>query len=340
MINTMNYNINRNLDNMNDQYVQMSTGKSFQTASDDPVAASKSVLYTSELSEIEQYQSNAADANSRLTVTESSIDSVEDILERTRELTVQASNETLSDEDLAAIEAEITQLNEQLLEVSNTTYAGESIFGGYNVNSKPYEKNSDDVLLYNGSATALTGPYDSSMSDADILALYDTYDDDQLTSDASNQNMVYRIGDSSEVDVNVEGQELFGTGDDSVFAVMEKIEMAMSGATSYKRVDESTTPPTIVEEELDMSALIGELDKCLDDVRSVKAEVGAKKQYVEMSTTRLNQDYYTYTELLSSNEDADIAKVSMELANAESVYNASLSAGSKIIVPTLADFLR
>lgn len=339
MINNMNYTLARNLENMNNQYTQMSTGKMFQTPSEDPVAASKSMLYTSELAEIEQYQSNASDAISRLTVIESSINSVEDILERTRELTVQAANETLSSEDLNTIKAELVELNDQLLEISNTTYAGESLFGGYNVTENPFEVNSDDVLMYNESALSLTGPYSKDMSDADILALYDTYDDNQVTSDESSQNLIYRIGDNSEVDVNIEGQELFGTGENSTFSVMQKIELAMSGESSYKEVDNTTTPPTVIEVELDMSSLIGELDIALDNIRATKAEVGARQSYVELSTARLNQDFYTYTSLLSANEDADVAEVSMNLANAESVYNASLAAGSKIILPTLADFL-
>lgn len=339
MINSMNYTLSRNLESMNTQYIQMSTGKSFQKASDNPVAASKSMLYTSELSEIEQYQSNASDATSRLSVIEASINSAEEILERTRELTVQAANETLSSEDLSAIAAEIIELNDQLMEISNTTYAGQSLFGGYNVTENPFVTNEDGVLLYNDEALTLTGPYSDEMSDEDILALYDDYDDIQVLSNESDENLIYRIGDNSEVDVNVEGQELFGTGETSTFSVMKKIEMAMLGKTSYKEIDASTTPPTINKIDLNMSSLIGELDSCLDNIRATKAEVGARQSYVELSTSRLNQDYYTYTALLSANEDADIAEVSMNLANAESVYNASLAAGSKIILPTLADFI-
>lgn len=339
MINSMNYTLSRNLESMNTQYIQMSTGKSFQKASDNPVAASKSMLYTSELSEIEQYQSNASDATSRLSVIEASINSAEEILERTRELTVQAANETLSSEDLSAIAAEIIELNDQLMEISNTTYAGQSLFGGYNVTENPFVTNEDGMLLYNDEALILTGPYSDEMSDEDILALYDDYDDIQVLSNESDENLIYRIGDNSEVDVNVEGQELFGTGETSTFSVMKKIEMAMLGKTSYKEIDASTTPPTINKIDLNMSSLIGELDNCLDNIRATKAEVGARQSYVELSTSRLNQDYYTYTALLSANEDADIAEVSMNLANAESVYNASLAAGSKIILPTLADFI-
>jgi flagellar hook-associated protein 3 FlgL len=335
MVNSMNYNLNKNLNNMNTMYTKMSTGKSFQKSSENPVASSKSIRYTSQISEIEQYQSNAADAEARLDVTESAIDSVEDILERTRELLVQASNDTLSTSDRDAINAEIEELNDQLLEVSNTTYAGEYIFGGYNVTKEPFAKSDDDLLAYNDEIVNLTGPYPSTMSNADILSLYSTYETEQLENGASNENIIYRIGENSEVDVNIEGQEIFGIGEDSIFSVMNKISMAIDGQDSCKIVD----PPSVKEEELDLSALIGDLDKCLENVRSVKADVGAKRSYVQMSSNRLSQDHYTYTSLLSTNEDADIAKVSMELANAESVYNASLAAGSKIIVPTLVDYL-
>ncbi len=339
MMKSMNYNLKKNLSNMNDMYTQMSTGKEFQTTSQNPVSASKSVLYTSYLTEIEQYKSNADDASARLSITETSIGNIQELLEQSRELTVNAANDTLSDDDLLVVLSEIEELSDQLLEIGNSTYAGESIFAGYNIAELPLEINSDNILTYNGSALSLTGPYNDSMSDADILLLYDTYSADQIISEDSNQNMFYNVGSNSVIDVNVEGQELFGTGLNSTFAVMEKLTLALNGETTYKSVDDSVDPPVIVENSLDLSALIEEFDSCLDNMRSVKAEVGARKSYVEMTSVRLDQDLYTFTALLSSNEDVDIAEVSMKLANAETVYSASLSAGSKIIMPSLVDFI-
>ncbi|MCH4887436.1 flagellar hook-associated protein 3 [Acidaminobacter sp. JC074] len=335
MIKTMNYNLQKNLTNMNDMYNQMSTGKSFNEASQNPVGAAKSIKYTSYLMEIEQYQANANDAVSRLSVTESSINSVEELLEKTRELTVQAANETLSDEDRLAILSEIGEIQEQLLEVGNATYAGESLFGGYNIGSQPFTHDSDNLLMYNDGYINLEGPYDASMSDADIEALYTLHAGEAILDDSSSENMIYHIGENSEVDVNVEGHELFGVGESSVFSVVDKIAMALEGKETYKVVENGV----VVEKTLDLSDLIGEIDDSLEAVRSTKAEVGAKSGYVNMSLNRLNQDHYTYTALLSSNEDADIAQVSMYLANAETVYSASLSAGSKIIMPSLVDFI-
>ncbi len=62
--------------------------------------------------------------------------------------------------------------------------------------------------------------------------------------------------------------------------------------------------------------------------------------YVEMTINRLSDDELTYKTLLSETEDADIAEVSVELSQAEYVYEASLSSASKIIMPSLVDFMR
>jgi flagellar hook-associated protein 3 FlgL len=43
---------------------------------------------------------------------------------------------------------------------------------------------------------------------------------------------------------------------------------------------------------------------------------------------------------MSKNEDADIAEVIMNLQNEENVYRASLSAGARVIQPSLVDFLK
>jgi flagellar hook-associated protein 3 FlgL len=43
---------------------------------------------------------------------------------------------------------------------------------------------------------------------------------------------------------------------------------------------------------------------------------------------------------MSDNEDIDIEKVIMELKSHETVHRAALSAGARIIQPTLLDFLR
>lgn len=333
MIKTMNHQLSNNLSTLSELNTQMSTGKAFQHLSEDPVNASKSIKYTSYISQLEQYIDNANDAAAHLDITESSINNIQEVLEDIRELTVQGANETLTDEDQEVIETEVAMLMEQMIEIGNTEIAGVAIFGGYEIYGSPVDINEFGLMTYNGQCLAPTGPYNSEMTDEEILAYYHAQ---PPLDDQSNENMIFKVGANSEVDVNVEGQEVFGVNEKNAFSVVQKIMMALRGEASCKVVQDG-----IVEEiDLDLSELIGELDISLENLRSVKAEVGAKRSYVDLCLNRLDDDVFTFTSLLSLNEDVDIAEVSMKLANAESVYNAALSAGAKIITPSLMDFIR
>jgi flagellar hook-associated protein 3 FlgL len=44
--------------------------------------------------------------------------------------------------------------------------------------------------------------------------------------------------------------------------------------------------------------------------------------------------------LMSKNENIDMAETIMNLKNEENVYRASLAGGARIIMPTLADFIK
>jgi len=70
-----------------------------------------------------------------------------------------------------------------------------------------------------------------------------------------------------------------------------------------------------------------------------RTDLGAKTNYVELTQNRLSDNYVTFTELLSKNQDADYAKAAINLSTAETIYNASLSAASRVIMRSLLDFL-
>jgi flagellar hook-associated protein 3 FlgL len=55
---------------------------------------------------------------------------------------------------------------------------------------------------------------------------------------------------------------------------------------------------------------------------------------------RYAQDEINYTQMMSDAEDVDFAEVIMNQKMAEAVYQAALSAGARVIQPTLMDFLR
>ena len=70
------------------------------------------------------------------------------------------------------------------------------------------------------------------------------------------------------------------------------------------------------------------------------AEIGGRTQRLDLLAARYEQDYINYETMKSDAEDADFADVILNQKMAEAVYQAALSAGARIIQPTLMDFLR
>ena len=77
-----------------------------------------------------------------------------------------------------------------------------------------------------------------------------------------------------------------------------------------------------------------------DNVTNLRAEVGTRQMRLETATARLQQIEQTQNELLSTVEDADMAKTYVDFSTQQAVYQAALKAGSQVVQPSLLDFLR
>lgn len=97
--------------------------------------------------------------------------------------------------------------------------------------------------------------------------------------------------------------------------------------------DPNSSPDTI-------DSYLGKIDSQLDKFLSAQAKVGAKQNRIDLMEDRLTQQETFSTQILSDNEDLDVEKAIIEFTTQESVYRAALSVGSKIIQPSLLDFLR
>lgn len=135
-------NLDNNLGRMEKLQTQTSTGKAINKPSDDPVGLSFSLRYRNSVSLNEQYQRNVDSAVSWVDYTEGMISETNDVLQRARELAVQGSTGSSSDESMEATAAEINQLYEHLVSIGNSNFNGKYIFNGQKTDIKPYELSS------------------------------------------------------------------------------------------------------------------------------------------------------------------------------------------------------
>lgn len=130
---------------------QLSTGKRILSPSDDPAGTAALIGYRQSLDTLTQYQDNITVARQRLQREESSLVTVDTILDRVRELGLQANNSTLTAEDRRYIAVEIRQNLDEIMTVANTTDAnGEYIFAGYQGRTQPFSRDSAGQYIYSG----------------------------------------------------------------------------------------------------------------------------------------------------------------------------------------------
>lgn len=69
------------------------------------------------------------------------------------------------------------------------------------------------------------------------------------------------------------------------------------------------------------------------------ADLGSRYVRLELTENRLSSQQIDFEDLMATNEDADILETIIKYNSAQTLYNASLSAASKVVQNTLLDFL-
>lgn len=100
---------------------KLSTGQRVNRAADDAAGLTISEKMRTQVRGLTQASRNAQDGISAVQTAEGALDEVHSMLQRMRELTVQAGNDTNQSEDRAAIQAEIKQLSNEIDDISTKT---------------------------------------------------------------------------------------------------------------------------------------------------------------------------------------------------------------------------
>ncbi|AZZ93330.1 flagellar hook-associated protein 3 [Hahella sp. KA22] len=149
---------NRGLDNILDvtgqlqkTQLQISSGRRVLTPADDPVASTRILQINQQLSLIDQYKSNINLAENRLSLEDGLLGGVSEVIQRLRELTVQAGDGSQNADDKTFIAAEVRQRLSQLVGMLNTKDpSGEYIFAGFQGKQEPFQLNAAGSYKYVG----------------------------------------------------------------------------------------------------------------------------------------------------------------------------------------------
>ncbi|MDL2273047.1 flagellar hook-associated protein FlgL [Oscillospiraceae bacterium OttesenSCG-928-G22] len=339
---------------------QMAQQKKITRLSQDPVGVVSVLKSRAKLRDLAMYRENIQTSKDWLTQSETAANDIEEVIKRMKELNIQGANDPNSDEARQSIAAEVKQLKEHLVTALNSTQTNKYLFSGYNVSETPFETTSIsktydsgtdkertvtfELLLFNGvpmhdvydpesttTPPASLLPQFTGVLDPDTTAPYASFADAQDQLNLMNPEPIsYKIGFDLMMDVSVHGLDFIGTGDNNLFKIINDIERMLSG----ERYED-----TVAWNE-ELNPMIQKIDDAQDRLLASIAEMGGKQNRLDLYENRYSYDAINYEEMRSNVEDLDMAEASMHFMMAEAVYKAALSVGSRVIQPTLLDFLR
>ncbi|MGE6368304.1 flagellar hook-associated protein FlgL [Planococcus kocurii] len=144
---------------------------------------------------------------------------------------------------------------------------------------------------------------------------------DMTPSSADLVAKTFTIGEGISIQSSVLPEQLFGASADAanLFNTLESMSANLKAGTAID---------------------LEKIDAGIDRLLTVGAENGARQNRLEAVENRLLASNLEIKSMLSRVEDIDYAEAVIKLKSEESIYQASLAATSKIIQPSLMDFLR
>jgi flagellar hook-associated protein 3 FlgL len=164
--------INAALGQMQRSESELSSGRAILEPSDNPYGASRAIELQSTIDGLSSYTANAQDGIDWTQTASSALSNMDEVVQRVRELVVQAVNGVNNPIDRGAIAEEVDQLTETVKHDANTQYAGQYVFAGTQTGTAPYQAGAEDAYQGDtGTIARAVGPGANVTINTDISTL-------------------------------------------------------------------------------------------------------------------------------------------------------------------------
>lgn len=188
---------------------------------------------------------------------------------------------------------------DNLFEVANSKFNGKYIFGGTETLSKPFTLN-ENVLKFNI--------------------------DGKIVDYRGNDGTINRkINEQTIIAVNVSGREVF---DQSAGGGIDLFQMIFDLKKALENDDTSA-----------INSKITDVNDSIEQTLKAFLKIGTRKQLVMFNDDRFISQNILVRAAMSNLEDTNFADTFINFKAEENALNAALSAGARVVAPSLLDFL-
>ncbi len=319
--NNINNELSNESTNIYNLQAQISSGLQINYPQDNPGGMVNVLSYKNSTALVTQYNSNVSIANSVGSLASSTISSAMTAVNQASTLAIEMANGTNTPANNQAAAQQVGQIINELTQSAGTSYNGQNIFTGNNLN-------------LSAAYTTTTSWYKSSGMTSPVSYSVYTY-----AGTDTNQN--YQITQNEKVTPSLTADSIFGndpkstmTGSSSANAVVP------SGLISVLSLFQSELQNNVYQQN--SSSIIQGIQNGLNTMTAAQATVGTVVQRLNEQQTSYQTVLSNISQLLSQTQDVNVAQAMTNLTQAQESYQATLEASSNItsLTPMLLQYLK
>lgn len=336
---------------------EASTGTKVSAPGDDPVTAQQILQLKTLIASGDQYKRNISTGQAWLSQSETALNEMGNAITRAKEIAIAMANGTYDATSRKNVLNEVKQLKNQLIQLGNTQIAGKYVFGGYVNDTPPFysaeDQNSDTAtgsttlsnvsignlqvgmevkgagIPANTTITAITPPSSLTISNAATATATGTSLTFGGNYRGTDDDIMMEVEQGSYIPINFSGGDLLRGG-----------TPAGSTGTDIIGLLDNLTTALNTNDVTSVQASLPTLDDALNQVLSVRSELGSRMNRLESSNTVIDDMKTTLTKVMGDRQDVDIMQVMSDLARQQTAYNAAIAASAKISQISLLDYLK
>ena len=324
----MQTNLDRITNRLEDLRFQGATGIKLNKPSDDPASIRPVLTTRTQIRNTERYLETMGVSLDEMQSTDGHLQHVENIMQRAKEIGINAVNGAYNSQDLAVLADELANLKKELLDAGNATVDGKYIFAGFQENTKPFVEN-------------------PTYSDATYDPLDSTTWPVHYVGDGYPTELEITPGEYLEV--NLTGNELFmginnasvqtngvtngfayasDPGRTDLFSALTRMEDAIRAGN----VSDPAGAGGGIEQNLTI------LETAADQNRRLRSQLGNRASRVDTAMLHQEDVKIDLQQILSRYQDADAIETFNDIVKQETAFQAALNITAKVSDVTILDY--
>ena len=335
---------------------KMSSGYKLNAAKDNPAGMAISNRMKAQLKSLDRANKNAHNAINAVQTAEGAMSEIEAMLQRMNELSIQASNGTMTSNDRDAIQEEVTQLCNEITRISkNTSYNSQSLIDG-SQELKGYSSNPDEITVRSYNEQFPIGDYKVDVDADGNVTLKDLDNNPVQTSSQTVEKYTEKQDDGTEKVVGFSTRVFTPDGGeiiidkkivDSPSAEPTTLNIKGIGGMKIQTGAEEGQEIQVVIPKISLKTLgladlndkqridctteegakkaIEMVSKAIDVVSAARSKLGAYQNRIEKTVSNLDVTTENLTESYSTIKDLDMAEGMIEYTTLQVLIQAGTS---------------